>query len=431
MSAVCVAFVGLTHLGLNSAVAAAERGNTIVAFDPDGRTIERIKAFDLPYIEPDLEQLYRKNSDQITVTSDPAALSGCDVVYVAPDVKTDDKGTSDLTDLEALLHTAFEAADETATIVVLSQVPPGFTRVHQRSGRVLIYQVETLIFGRAIERALFPERTIIGQADPSVPLPEAYLSFLKSHGDPPLIRMLYESAELAKIAINCFLVSSISTTNTLAELCEVLGADWSEIVPALRLDRRIGEFAYLSPGLGIAGGNLERDLATVCRIADAQGTDAQVVRSWTANSVYRRDWVLRQIGRIIEADPSVRLTIAILGLAYKENTNSTKNSPSLALIEALRVHSVRIYDPVVDAAVVKCETVEGAEDAVVCMKGADLLVIMTPWPEFRDLSPDTICNVMRGRIVIDPYNVLDADACRTSGLQHIMLGRRSEPITDG
>src|SRR3970282_1279053 len=152
-------------------------------------------------------------------------------------------------------------------IVVLAQVPPAFTRGKQRPGRLLYYQVETLIFGRAVERALQPERYIVGCADPALPLPPAYQGFLQAHGC-PILPMRYESAELAKISINMFLVASVSTANTLAELCEKTGAEWSEIVPALKLDKRIGPHSYLAPGLGIAGGNLERDLATVCRFAD-------------------------------------------------------------------------------------------------------------------------------------------------------------------
>ena len=163
--------------------------------------------------------------------------------------------------------------------------------------------------------------------------------------------MRFESAELAKISINMCLVSSVSTANTLAELCEKIGADWSEIVPALKLDKRIGHYSYLAPGLGIAGGNLERDLATVCNFADEYGTDAGVVRSWIANSRHRRDWALRtlQAELLSKAKDPV---IAVLGLAYKQDTHSIKNSPSLALLEHLKDCQVRVYDPVVPATVV-------------------------------------------------------------------------------
>ena len=147
----------------------------------------------------------------------------------------------------------------------------------------LFYQVETLIFGRALERALRPERLIVGCADPDRDLPPAYAEHLALFHC-PIFRMRYESAELTKIAINMFLVSSVSVTNTLASLCEQLGADWAEIVPTLRLDARIGPHAYLSPGLGLSGGNLERDLATVRRLAAAVGSDAGIVDAWLAKA---------------------------------------------------------------------------------------------------------------------------------------------------
>jgi UDPglucose 6-dehydrogenase len=210
--------------------------------------------------------------------------------------------------------------------VALSQVPPGYTRARQRLGRTLIYQVETLIFGRAVERALNPERTIIGLPDPVAPLPPAYHAYLQGHGNPPLLPMRLESAELAKISINCCLVASVAVANTLSELCERIGADWSEIAPALKLDRRIGPHSYLTPGLGIAGGNLERDLATVLRFAEAHHTDAGVVAAWVANSRHRKAWSAQVVkAELLEKNPRAR--IAVLGLAYKENTHSIKNSP--------------------------------------------------------------------------------------------------------
>ena len=190
------------------------------------------------------------------------------MIYVAPDVPTDDTGKSSLDVLDGLLRFTLANTRPDAVIVVLSQVPPGYTRARQQAGRLLYYQVETLIFGRAVERATEPERYIVGCADPAEPLPAAMQAYLESFGC-PILPMRYESAELCKIAINCCLVSSISVANTLAEVCEGIGADWSEIVPALKLDRRIGAYSYLAPGLGIAGGNLERDLATIVRLSAA------------------------------------------------------------------------------------------------------------------------------------------------------------------
>jgi UDPglucose 6-dehydrogenase len=416
-----IGFSGMTHLGLVSAVAASEKGFRVVCFDPDTVRIAALVQRKLPVSEPQLDELVVKNTERLSFTARSSDLGACDVIYVAPDVPTDDRGGSDLGPINALLGVVFGAARTDAVIVVLSQVPPGFTRSQQLPGRILHYQVETLIFGRAVERALHPERYIVGCAKPEQPLPASYAELLAAPGC-PVLRMRYESAELAKISINMCLVASISTANTLAELCEKIGADWSEIVPALKLDRRIGQYAYLSPGLGIAGGNLERDLATVCSFADQHGTDAGVVRSWIANSHRRRDWAARTI-RSVLLDTRPDALIAIWGLAYKENTHSVKNSPSLATIAQLPGAHLRLHDPLVPASASGHAGAESATDALGAAKGADALMILTPWPQYRAVAPADIARAMQGRIVLDPYGVVDIKAAAAAGLDLYTLGR--------
>ena len=288
MSKPVIGFVGMTHLGLNSCIAAAEKGFELIGFDPSAQLINEINSGNFPVSEPQLVELAQKNKSHLSFTSDVNELKKCDVVYVAPDVSTNDQGESDLTTITALLDLALESTRADCVIVVLSQVPPGFTRGKLKAGRSIYYQVETLIFGQAIHRALHPERYIIGCENPEIPISRLFAQFLEAHHC-PILPMRFESAELAKISINMCLVASVSTANTLAELCEKIGADWSEIVPALKLDRRIGKYSYLSPGLGISGGNLERDLATVCRFGDQYGTDVGVVRAWIKNSQYRSE----------------------------------------------------------------------------------------------------------------------------------------------
>lgn len=416
-----VGYAGMTHLGINSAVAGAERGFQMVCFDPDVERIAALNQGQLPVVETNLPELIDKNRSRIVFTTDPQAISTCDIVYVAPDVPTDESGASDLGPLRTLLAIVDRAMRPDAILVLLSQVPPGFTRELSRPKSVLYYQVETLIFGQAVERALKPERFIIGCADPATPLPVAYRAFLEAF-ECPLLPMRYESAELAKISINCCLVASVSVANTLAELCERLGADWSEIVPALKLDKRIGPHAYLAPGLGISGGNLERDLATVCRLANANGSDAGVVRAWISDSHYRKDWALRALHRhLLPHVPAPR--IAVWGLAYKQDTHSTKNSPSLALIADLTPFALTVYDPVVPATAAPHPRAEGAPDPLTACRSADALVIMTPWKQFRNVTPADIAATLKGHLVIDPYQVLDRDACAAANLMHLVLGR--------
>lgn len=420
MSKPTVGYAGMTHLGLCSAIGGASKGFDMVCFDADAALVERLKAGQLPVVEPDLDDMLRDNRARVRFTADAAGLKACDLVYVAPDVPTDDTGTSDLTGLDKLLELVLANTRPDVVVVVLSQVSPGFTRARQQPGRLLYYQVETLVFGRAVERVTLPERFIVGVAEPGQPLPPAFDTFLKAFGC-PILPMRFESAELTKIAINCCLVASVSTANTLAEICENIGADWSEIVPALKLDRRIGQYSYLAPGLGIAGGNLERDLATIVRLGDRYGTDVGVVRAWQHNSRYRRDWVLRTLrSRVLDGAPDA--TLAVLGLAYKENTHSTKNSPSLALLAAIPQTRVQAFDPVVAPKPEWHPRLTGKASELEACDGADALVIVTPWPQFKALAPADIAKHLRGKIVIDPYKCLDGAACRAAGLEHLSLG---------
>jgi UDPglucose 6-dehydrogenase len=427
MSVPVVGFAGMTHLGVNSAAAALGRGFPIVGFDADRDVIARLGRGEPPVLEPDLPELLREHAAHACYTADVADLVRCDIIYIATDVPTDDRGASDLSGIRRLIGSVVPAMREDAILVILCQVPPGFTRGLELPLERLYYQVETLVFGRAVDRAINPERFIVGCADPAQPLPPAYGRFLDAFGC-PLLPMRYESAELAKIAINCCLVASISVANTLAELCEQIGAVWSEISPALKLDKRIGAHAYLAPGLGIAGGNLERDLATVIRFADEHGTDAGVVRAWVANSRHRRDWAARTVREaVLNSKPDA--VIAVWGLAYKENTHSVKNSPSLATIALLPDVRLRLHDPVVKAEAAGHAQASGAGRPLEAAKDSDALMILTPWPEYRRIAPQSIASAMRGRIVLDPYGVLDLDAAVKAGLQVHTLGR--PPVGEG
>jgi UDPglucose 6-dehydrogenase len=423
-----IGFAGLSHLGVVSSIATAARGFDVVAYDPNRDLTTALGEGRLPIHEPDLPQLLAANATRLTFTSDPQALATCAVIVLAIDIPTNAANQSDLTPLDRLVDVVVAAAAPGSTLVILSQVRPGYTRtLNRRLHDVLAakqislyYQVETLVFGRAVERALHPERFMIGCADARQSLPAAYQELLSAFGC-PLLPMRYESAELAKIAINIFLTASVTAANTLGEVCEKIGADWGEIVPALRLDKRIGPFAYLSPGLGLSGGNLERDLETVKGLACEHGTDARVIDAYVGNSTYRRDWVQRTLyAHFAAADRPPVLTV--WGLAYKANTHSTKNSPALALIESLRGIHVQAYDPEVTLSALSPPGFRQHTTPLEACADADALAVMTPWSQFSQVDLVAVRAAMRGKLLVDPFGCLDGEHASSLGFSYFKLG---------
>ncbi|MGH9346432.1 MAG: UDP binding domain-containing protein [Vicinamibacterales bacterium] len=410
-----IGFAGLSHLGIVSSIAAAAKGLEVVAFDPDATLTAALARGELPLLEPGLAELLLQHRGRVRLASDPAALAACDVVFFSIDIPTDDSNRSDLAPLDRLIDATRGVVLQRATLVVLSQVPPGFTR----SRGLHHCQVETLVFGQAVERALHPERIIVGCPDPAAPLPAAYAEYVRRF-ECPVLPMRLESAELAKIAINMLLVSSVSTTNMLAELCEGVGAEWGEIAPALRLDRRIGPHAYLTPGLGLSGGNLERDLATVQRLAGEHGADAQVVEAWLGQSARRRGWALRCLQHEDLVRPGA--AIAVWGLAYKPDTASTRNSPALPLLDALSSAHVTAYDPAARLDESRFPHVRRAEAPLPACAGADALVVMTPWRDLACVDLGAVASAMRGRVLVDPFGAIDAAAAARLGFTHYRLG---------
>jgi UDPglucose 6-dehydrogenase len=420
-----IGFIGLSHLGLNYSLATAAKGLDVVCYDSDKALVERLKEGLFPIEEPGFKELFAAHRSRIHYTSVLAELEKCDLVFYALDVGTNERNESDISRLNALIEMTAPVLSSDTIAVVMSQVRPGFMRSllsrMRLSPQLWYYQVETLIFGAAVQRALEPERYIVGAADAALPLPESYRRWLGTFGCPVLV-MRYESAELAKIAINLYLVSTVSTTNTLAEICEAIGADWSEIAPALRLDKRIGLHAYLKPGLGIAGGNLERDLVTVREIARENETEAGIIDAWQQNSAHAKSWAIRVLRRLLLAStPTAK--IAVWGLTYKQDTHSIKNSASIELIRELSQCEIHAYDPVAKMGQILRPNLKIHSHALDALSGAEALAIMTPWAEFGGISPGTISERLKGSLVVDPYGLLDGKTCAMAGLRHFRLGR--------
>ena len=428
-----IGVLGLSHLGIVTSAAAAAMGFDVIAVDPDAARCAALERGELPILEAGLPELMSSHRGRVTFSADPSRLSACMVLIVAADVPTGPEHRGDCTLIQRLAETAAAHAAPGATLVINSQVPPGFTRKlghwlqreRPEASLTVCYQVETLVIGQAIERALHPERLIVGSRSPRAPLPAAYAALLGRCGC-PILRMHYESAELAKIAVNMLLASSVCTTNTLAELCEAVGADWDEIVPALQTDRRIGPHAYLQPGLGPSGGNLERDLATFLELARRHQTDAGLVQAWLAHSRRQRDWALERLRShgLLERPDAV---IALWGLAYKPGTASLAHAPSLALLAALAGHAVQAYDPSARLEPGRFPCVQPAASAIDACEGADALVILTPWPAFASANLATVLEHMRGRLILDPSGVLKDARAHALGFTYLRLGTGQVP----
>jgi len=388
-----IGFIGASHLAYVSAVAAAAKGQGIwkVISFAEHHSLDSIE-------EPNLDVLQTKHSGDIYFSTKIEDLQACDLVYFAIDVPTNAQGNSDLKFIADQIDLAKSHLNNNAIFVILSQVKPGFTRKIDFPKDRLFYQVETLIFGNAVERALHPERFIIGADSKKTALPKALKDYLDQFECPQFI-MTYESAELAKISINMYLVSTLTTTNMLADVCQKVGADWGDIAQTLKLDKRIGPHAYLKPGLGLAGGNLERDISTIQDIALDHGSFAKSLNAQLADSQYRSDWVLRVFKGL--SLPIEEIRLGVLGLSYKENTHSLKNSPSLTFLGNLDPKlTPKVFDPIVKSIAHMGHLIHvmTAKDLI---NKTNVLAILTPWSQFHDIDYSDFEGY-----IIDPYKVV-------------------------
>jgi UDPglucose 6-dehydrogenase len=422
-------FIGLSHLGVVSSVGWASFDRPVVGIDSDEAIVGALNESEPPVHEPGLQELFGHNRGRMTFGTDFALLRDCPLVFITRDIPTDADNAGDLSAVTDLVDGAVPHLQPGVVLVLMSQVQPGFTRAlgeRIRTARPelafeLHYWVETLIIGDAVERFLRPERLILGCPDAGAPIAPILEAGLKDF-EAPIFSMSYESAELAKTAVNLLLYSSVCSANQLSEICEEIGADWAEIVPALRTDRRIGPAAYLRPSLGVAGGNLERDLSTLQQVSRNEDLDSGLLDSLVNYNGKRYEWILRKLRRHV-FDEVARPVIGVWGLAYKKNTQSTKNAFSLRLLRDLHGRAeFRVYDPWVKTAPVEGNA-EAAEDRDGVLDGADALLVMTDWDEFARADARTLVERMRRAVVIDCTGVL-ADVCLgREGVRYVSMGR--------
>tara|TARA_B100000035_G_scaffold315445_1_gene336285 strand:+ start:898 stop:2142 length:1245 start_codon:yes stop_codon:yes gene_type:complete len=408
-----IGFVGLSHLGLNYLAASAEKKFNVIGIETDNKLLSKIKNFDIPYEEKNLKKILKKNKKRIFFSNKFHFLNTCNLVFVSKDVSTNKTGVPNLKEIVKLINSARKNINSQGSLVILSQLRPGFMRKINFNKKLLYYQVETLIFGKSLDRALNPERIIIGCNESNSKINNSYLKYLKRFNC-PIIKMSYESAELTKIAINIFLASSITTTNVLSEICSTIGANWEEIKPALKLDSRIGPKAYLKPGLGISGGNIERDIMSLKKLSFKNLNLLNFANSLNHNSRYMKKWVLRKLKQ--EKIFNSRERISILGLSYKENTNSIKNSPSISLIKSLKNNNIKVFDPKAKLPLnlKRCQQVGKNDKSLLRSK---ILILMTPWKIFRNIKITK--NV---KLIIDPFKMINIKNIKNKKVKYYSLG---------
>ena len=419
-----VGVVGLSHLGLVSSACLAAAGVPVTAVDGDARLVSSIAAGTLPVHEPGLASLLA--AGRPTLTDDYALLASCTVVVIAVDTLTDERNRSDLSPLDAHVERLLPHLGPRATVALMSQVPVGYTRELATRFRTrrpdwrgeLYYWVETLVIGDAVRRYQNPERIILGARSGDFEPTPALASLLRRFAC-PVFRMNYETAELTKAAINFYLAAAVTYANTLADLCEATGASMRAMLPALRSDARIGSFAYIRPGLGIAGGNLERDLVHLQTLADKHGIESSLLHAIVDHSAARHRWLRSALERHLLTGGRPR--IALWGLAYKKNTRSTKNSAAVRLLEDVRGRATVVaYDPAVSEA--PLPDVQLAPTAAAALDGAAGLVIATDWDEFATIDPHVIRDQLRVPVVIDAVGALDLGRARAAGLTCVAIG---------
>lgn len=394
-----IGFFGMSHLGLNYLAASAARGFKVVGYDTNNSLIKSLNLGTKIFDEPNLFSRIKKDKEKIYFTSELENLRDCSLIFISSDVPTNHKGQSDLSFIKKNIN-VLKKKFSNKNLIVMSQVHPGFMEHLNWKKNKLFYQVETLIFGKAFIRAFRPERIILGVYDINKKIDKEILNYYKKFNC-PLIKTNYRTSELIKISINIFLISSITTTNIISNICKKIGAKWNDIEDSLRLDKRIGEFAYLKPGLGISGGNLERDLANVINVSKKNKIDYSLFNLWKKNSSYQKKWISRIIEKNIKISKLKKL--GILGLSYKENTDSIKNSPSVNLINKLKRKQLYAYDPAIKK--LKNNNVTLCKSSLEVIKKTSIIFIMTPWKEFKSLN-ENIFYKNKIKLIIDPFGLM-------------------------
>ncbi len=421
-----IAVIGTGYVGLVTAAGFAELGSDVWCVDVDADKIAQLERGEIPIYEPGLAESVARNRERLHFgTEIGPALEHARLLFVAVGTPPTYSGDADLSAVHSVVN-AMPASDRHA-LVMKSTVPVGTGASIRRTLRELgkhgfayVSCPEFLKEGAALTDFLEPDRVVVG--DDGDWAGDAVVD-LYAPLNAPLVRTDVASAEMIKLAANAFLATKISFINEIANVCEETGADVLEVARGMGLDRRIGTH-FLKPGIGFGGSCFPKDVSALKQLAGNSGYHFQLLTSVIeVNELQKR----RVIGKLQKHLGSlVGKTVALLGLAFKAETDDMREASSLVLAARLQADGARVraYDPVAENEARKLMVgVDFADSALGALEGSDACIVVTEWPEFAELDWNAAAAAMRGRIVIDGRNFVDRERVKASGFVYEGIGR--------
>jgi len=427
-----ISVIGVGYVGLVTAACFSDLGNHVIALDVDEKRIAGLKRGEMPIYEPGLEELVQRNVEAgrlAFTTSYKEALKDCEFVFICVGTPSGVDGDADLKYVESAAKSIAENMQAPLIVINKSTVPVGtgdwvaeiITRAEPKPIDFWVVSCpEFLREGSAIADFMSPHRTVLGSLHREAADKVAQLHLpLRA----PIVITDLRTAEMIKYASNAFLATKISFINEIADICESLGADVKEVAAGMGFDPRIGKY-FLEAGLGYGGSCFPKDVKALAFMAEEMGHEPRILNSVMTVNGLRREMVFNRLKNII-GDLKGK-TIGLLGLAFKWNTDDMRDAPSVDIAEALlnAGAKVRGYDPVaMEAAKELLPKVDMARDAYDLADGADALVVVTEWNEFKNLDLERIRNSMRQPIILDGRNIYQPEQMRKLGFTYQGIGR--------
>ncbi len=437
-----VVVIGTGYVGLTTGACLASLGHTVVCTDTDGDKIGRLADGRIDILEPDLAELVAAGTTAgrlACVTTTEAAfvhfLRRAEFVFLCVPTPMGTGGLADLSILESVVKQIRETLPPGCTLVTKSTVPVDtarqLTRLLRRDDVSVVSNPEFLREGTAVRDFLHPDRIVVGSSQPEAA--EQVAALYSSLGAPTVLTDA-ASAELIKYAANCFLAMKLSYANAIAELCDRTGADVADVTEGIGYDRRIGQ-EFLKPGPGWGGSCLPKDTSALLQLADSMDFEFRLVRAAIDTNIRQHKRVVDKIRDVVTGTRLGSLSqvrLAILGLTFKAGTNDLRDSPALAVATLLREAGADLvaFDPAVTPADDRAAALPFAvaDDAYQAASGADAVVVLTEWPEFRKLDWSRLALLVRTPTVVDTRNLLDPLALGEAGFTWTGLGRRARTV---